>query len=175
MTEKLNGSEGYSPTEPAKIPPPVPPLAAAIYGSILQLRYKKLDQNLPHLKRGSERAAGIDLFNAGPTIEIPPLKSMILSNGIAIEIPDDHFGLVTVRSGLGMRGLASHIGVIDSDFRGELRTKLFNFGHEGVVIKQYERIANLVIIPYYHCYPLLMSELSDTIRGENGYGSTGTH
>jgi len=139
------------------------------------LPYLKLDPNLPDLKRGSLHAAGIDLYNAGPDLWIVAHSSQVIPAGIKVAIPEGYYGHVAVRSGLGFnKGLASHIGVVDADFRGKVRIKLFNHSNVDVEIKQYDRVAQLVILPYLHCHPVEVEELPETERGEGGYGSTGS-
>lgn len=137
------------------------------------MKYTKTDPELPDLEYHSEGAAGIDLYAASP-ITIPMLSSEIIPCGVSIEIPSGHFGLVTIRSGLGFKhSLATHIGIIDSDYRGECLVKIYNHGTEPVKIKRYQRIANLVIVPCTQVKPVLVAELSSTDRGEKGFGSTG--
>lgn len=139
----------------------------------MKLRYKKLDPNLPDLRRGSASAAGIDLY----TIEDALIRfwdSVVVSAGIQVEIPEGYFGQVSIRSGLGFKqNLATHHGVIDADFRGEVKLKIFNLGMKDVEIKKYDRVAQLVLLPYLDATPECVLELANTERGEGGYGSTG--
>lgn len=137
------------------------------------LCYTKIDPLVPDLARGSDHAAGIDLY-CTRNVWLEPNDAEIVRCGIAVAIPEGHFGLVTARSGLGFKqGIASHIGIVDADFRGELQVKLYNHSHEEVSIPKYTRFAQLTIVPYAHLIPLQVDELSDTLRGERGYGSTG--
>lgn len=137
------------------------------------MNYTKMDPNLPDLEYHSEGAAGLDLCAAAP-INILGLTSEIIPTGINCEIPEGHFGLVTIRSGLGFNhSLATHIGIIDSDYRGELKVKIYNHSTHPVQIKRYQRIANFVIVPCTQVQPVLVAELEQTNRGAAGFGSTG--
>lgn len=172
---KIGGRRVKPPIEAEAVlrPSVLHPALAIARQEVPVLRYIKLNKDLPDLVRGSAHSAGIDLYNAGPRKEIRPLFSESFDNGVAIEIPEGYFGLVTIRSGLGMKGLASHVGIIDSDYRGPLKTKIFNHGPDSQDIDHFARIAQLIIVPYYHLDLLTVEELSDTLRGTNGFGSTG--
>lgn len=136
------------------------------------LKYTKLDPSFPDLKRGSEFSAGIDLYTCSDIL-LEPYDSTIVSCGITVEIPLGHFGQVSTRSGHGFKlGLASHHGVIDADYRGEVKLKLYSHD-QPVSISKFDRVCQLIIIPFYHCKPELVEELSETERGIHGYGSTG--
>lgn len=161
----------------------------------MNINYVKMNPAIPDLKRGSAHSAGIDLISTNDDFTIYPGCEAIVSAGCQIEIPEGYWGHISIRSGLGFnQGLATHIGVVDADFRGELKIKLFHFMNmdevsdivddriqlltnawhdNGVLIKKFDRIANLVIVPYLNCNPVEVQRLSDTVRGENGYGSTG--
>jgi len=142
------------------------------------LKVRKVRQNAIIPKRATNGSAGIDLYacieesvtvNSGDLIKIP--------TGIAVELPNENMaGFVFARSGLGVNhGIApaNAVGVIDSDYRGEICVGLTNHGKESYVIEPQTRIAQLVIMPVY-CLPVLeAAELSDTSRGVNGFGSTG--
>jgi len=139
------------------------------------MKYVKIDPDVPDLIRGTEDSAGIDLYNAGYSTSIAAGTSAIINTGIKVEIPKGYFGLATIRSSLGFKyGLGCHVGIIDSDFRGAMRVKITNpMGNENVNLMRHDRVAQLVLIPYLHIDPELVDELSDTVRGEGGYGSTG--
>lgn len=137
------------------------------------MRYIKIDPDVPDLKRGTPNSAGVDLYNCDNAFTIHPGKNAIFNTGIKVEIPEGYFGLCTIRSGLGFKyGVSSHIGIIDSDYRGAMRVKIFNAG-EAITIDKYERICQLVIVPYDMSEPELVDSLEESERGENGYGSTG--
>lgn len=140
------------------------------------VKVKKLNDNAVLPKYGTEFSAGADLVNAGGDVVIEPGKTVIIHTGIALEIPVGLVGLVYARSGMATkRGLApaNKVGVIDSDYRGEIMVALFNHGTEKQVIENGERVAQIVIAPYVTA-TFVEGELDDTIRGEGGFGSTGT-
>lgn len=126
------------------------------------------------LSRGSAEAAGLDLC-ASRTIIIPKNSAESIPTGISVAIPQDCFGLVTLRSKLGFRfGLSCHVGIIDSDYRGEIMVHVFN--HNPIVekvIREGERFAQLTIVPYRKVEPILVTSLNTTERGFGGFGSTG--
>ena len=101
----------------------------------------------------------------------------MINTGLAFAIPEGLVGLVVARSSLGTkRGLApaNKVGVIDSDYRGEVRVVLHNHSSEPQTIENGERIAQMLFVPYYFAEFALVEELSTTARGEGGFGSTGT-
>lgn len=129
------------------------------------------------LRRGSAHAAGIDLAAAAsPTGNwcIPHDSGAIVSTGVAVAIPDGYYGRVVMRSGHGFKhDLFCHVGTIDSDYRGELKVKVFNFTGEDHYIGPGERFAQLIIQPYLACEPVAAEDLAATARGADGFGSTG--
>ena len=144
----------------------------------IQLKVKKL---LPEAKLpayGSEFAAGADLYALSENpIRIAPQETAIVHTGLAVEIPEGYVGLVFARSGLATKkGLApaNKVGVIDSDYRGELRVALYNHTKYVQTVEPFERVAQFVIMPYVAAQFEEAEELSDTVRGEAGFGSTGT-
>ena len=144
----------------------------------IQLKVKKL---LPEAKLpayGSEFAAGADLYALSENpIRIAPQETAIVHTGLAVEIPEGYVGLVFARSGLATKkGLApaNKVGVIDSDYRGELRVALYNHTKYVQTVEPFERVAQFVIMPYVAAQFEETEELSDTVRGEGGFGSTGT-
>ena len=128
--------------------------------------------------RGSEYAAGYDLYAAIPeTTIIPAHKTEKIPTDIAMEIPKGFAGLIMARSGLATKeGLrpANCVGLIDSDYRGNVIVALHNDTNTNKTIDPDERIAQLVIIPFESVEFEVVDELSDTIRAEGGFGSTGT-
>lgn len=126
--------------------------------------------------RGTEHSAGIDICNNGSKNEVVYRKDIItIETKTHIEIPKGYVGLVYVRSGLGFRGLdlINSCGVIDSDYRGEIGLRFINNGSYPIHITVGERVAQIVIVPYLQGDIKLVDRLSDTERGENGFGSTG--
>ena len=127
---------------------------------------------------GSRHAAGADLYALAETeIPIPAGKTVFVSTGIAMEIPEGFVGLVFARSSMGAKrnlAPANKVGVIDSDYRGEIKVVLHNHGDTDQVVMSGERIAQLAIVPYLTAEFEECTSLSDTERGEGGFGSTGT-
>ncbi len=127
---------------------------------------------------GSEYAAGADLFACcdSPVI-IPAGETAFIHTGIALELPLGTVGLVYARSGLACKrdlAPANKVGVIDCDYRGEVMVALHNHGKEARTVEHGERVAQLVIAPYYVGEFEEAETLSATVRGEGGFGSTGT-
>lgn len=141
------------------------------------VKIKKLRDNAIIPTYGSEFAAGADLYAAiDEAVTIEPGETKFIPTGLAFEIPAGYAGFVYARSGLASkRGLApaNKVGVIDSDYRGEVMTALHNHGKEAQTIEAGERIAQMVIAPYITANFILADELEDTVRGEGGFGSTG--
>ena len=127
--------------------------------------------------RGSASAAGYDLHaDIAKKTEIAPGETKMIPTGLAMEIPEGYFGAVFARSGLAMKeGLrpGNCVGVVDSDYRGEFFIGLHNDSQMTRVIEPGERIAQLVIMPYLAVEFSEVEELTDTARGEGGFGSTG--
>ena len=125
---------------------------------------------------GSEYAAGADLYSCSDKTEIAAGETVLMHTGVAIELPVGYVGLVYARSGLASkRGLApaNKVGVIDCDYRGEIMVALHNHGNVTQTVEKGERIAQLVIAPYFTADFNEVEELSETVRGEGGFGSTG--
>lgn len=141
------------------------------------VKIKKLEENATIPTYGSEFAAGADLYACmGQAVTINPHETVLIHTGIAMEIPVGYAGLVYARSGIASkRGLApaNKVGVIDSDYRGEIMVALHNHSEEAQTIESGERIAQLVIAPYITADFIVSDELDDTQRGAGGFGSTG--
>ncbi len=141
------------------------------------VRIKKLRENAIVPTYGSEFAAGADLYAAiEEAVTIEPGETKLIPTGLAFEIPVGFAGLIYARSGLASkRGLApaNKVGVIDSDYRGEVMTALHNHGKESQTVEPGERIAQMVIAPYITASFILSESLDDTERGDGGFGSTG--
>lgn len=139
---------------------------------------KKLRAGAQLPRYGSACAAGADLYAClDAPVTVQPGQTVLIPTGLALELPVGFVGLVYARSGLATkRGLApaNKVGVIDSDYRGELFVSLFNHGAAPQLIENGERIAQLVITPYLTADFLESDTLSDTARGSGGFGSTGT-
>ncbi len=141
------------------------------------IRFKRLDERAKMPTYGSEYSAGADLYAVlDAPLEIPPFKTVFVHTGIAVEIPVGMVGLVFARSGLACkRGLApaNKVGVIDADYRGEIMVALCNHSDEVQTVEVGERVAQLVITPFVSAVYEECEELSDTLRGGGGFGSTG--
>ena len=126
---------------------------------------------------GSAEAAGADLYAClEEPVTVAPGETVWIPTGIALEVPRGCAGLVYARSSLGVkRGLApaNKVGVIDSDYRGEIRVVLLNHGKEPQTLEHGERVAQFVITPVLTPVYEEVPELSDTQRGIGGFGSTG--
>ena len=145
---------------------------------MIKVNFKKLNPNAKVPTYGSEFSAGADLYacNDGETIVIKAGETKIIHTGIAMEIPEGYAGLIYARSGIAnKRGLApsNKVGVVDADYRGEIMVSLHN--HSGVdqEVADFERVAQMVITPFLKVEYIETEELTDTVRGEGGFGSTG--
>lgn len=126
---------------------------------------------------GSAEAAGADLYAClDEPVTIAPGETVFIPTGLAMEVPKGYAGLVYARSSLGAkRGLApaNKVGVIDSDYRGEVRVVLHNHGAETQTVTGGDRIAQLLITPVLQPEFVEVAQLDDTQRGRGGFGSTG--
>ena len=143
----------------------------------LSINFRRLQSNAIQPSQGSQWAAGYDLYSCGSHI-IEPHTTLKIGTGIAVEIPEGYFGAIFARSGLATkRGLrpANCVGVVDADYRGELIVALHNDTEYPQEVSEGERIAQLVIIPHLSVRFVEVDDLSSTVRGEGGFGSTGTN
>ena len=152
----------------------------------MQVNVKKLTETAIIPTQGSKGAAGYDLYadalikdkgrHRPHAINLGPHLEETIGTGIAMEIPEGYVGLVFARSGLGIKkGVVPRncVGVIDSDYRGEIMVCLVNNSADWVKIDIDDRIAQIVIVPYATLKLNVVDELTDTVRGEGGFGSTG--
>ena len=143
------------------------------------VRIKKLREGAHAPTYGSAFAAGCDLYaciEAGE-VTINPGQTVVIPTGWAFEIPEGFAGMIHARSGLATKsGLApaNKVGVVDSDYRGEVCVALHNHSGESRTIESGERIAQLVLVPYLTAVYEQADSLTDTVRGDGGFGSTGT-
>ena len=144
----------------------------------VKVNIKKLNDRAVIPSYGSEYAAGADLYACvDGEVEIKPHTTLVVPTGIAIELPLGYAGLIYARSGLATKkGLApaNKVGVIDSDYRGEVKVALHNHSNTPQAVSSGERIAQLVITPYLTAKFVERNELSQTVRGAGGFGSTGS-
>ena len=130
--------------------------------------------------RADDGSAGVDLINNVETVVIEPNGgTAVLGTGVHVEIPVGYWGLLAARSSLGFKSttlLTNSIGVIDSTYRGEIKARLINLGTEPVTIERGERFCQLIITNCYlgnwHSVDKL-DDLSETVRGQGGFGSSG--
>ena len=139
---------------------------------------KLLDENAVLPTYGSIDAAGADLYaNISNDETIKPHETKLIKTGVAMAIPKGLVGLVFARSGLASkRGLApaNKVGVIDADYRGEIMVALHNHSNQDQTIEPKERIAQIAFVPYIKGNFEVVDNLEETVRGEGGFGSTGT-
>lgn len=142
-----------------------------------KINVKLLNPNAHMPTYGSSEAAGADLYAClDAPVTIQPGEVYWVSTGIALEVPKGCAGLVFARSSMGAkRGLApaNKVGVIDSDYRGEVRVVLLNHSNQPQTLEPGERVAQLVIVPVLTPVFNQVEELNDTARGAGGFGSTG--
>ena len=143
-----------------------------------KINVKKLDQNAILPTYGSAYAAGADFYALSDTdIVFAPHETKLIRTGLAMEIPEGYAGLIYARSGLASKrslAPANKVGVVDSDYRGEVMVALHNHSDKEQTIAPKERIAQLVVAPFLKAEFTEADELSDTVRGVGGFGSTGT-
>lgn len=158
----------------------------------MKVKFKKLNENAVLPTYATEGSAAMDLYViTDSAVEIKPGESKVFDTGLAVEIPEGYVGLIVGRSGLGFKNrisLANRVGVIDSDYRGEIKVKLSNENFartsatnnsivseldKAFTVSNHDRVAQMLIMPVIQAEIELTDELSDTERGANGFGSTG--
>ena len=143
----------------------------------MKIRIKKINENAKMPTYGSEYAAGADLYALlDEAIEIKPHETFLVHTGISVEIPEGYCGLIFARSSMGAkRGLApaNKVGVIDAVYRGEIMVALHNHSEASATVEPLERIAQLAIVPFLKAEFVEADELSDTVSGVGGFGSSG--
>lgn len=142
-----------------------------------KINVKRLREGAQMPTYGTEYAAGADLYAClDDAVTIEPGETVAIPTGIAMELPIGTAGLVFARSGLSTkRGLApaNKVGVIDSDYRGEIKVMLYNHGKEPRQIAPGERVAQILVVPVFTPGFQEVEALPDTVRGVGGFGSTG--
>lgn len=141
------------------------------------IKIKKLNPNAKVPAYGTLCAAGADLYAVlDEPVTIAPHESKFIATGLAFEIPVGLVGLVYARSGLSCKqdlAPANKVGVVDADYRGEVMVILHNHGTQNRTIQNGDRIAQIVFMPYVQADFAVVDELSDTDRGNGGFGHTG--
>ena len=143
----------------------------------MQFKVKRLDERAVLPTYATPHSAGADLYNMkGCEVQIKPHETVLIKTGLAVEIPEGYVGLIFARSGLATkRGLApaNKVGVIDSDYRGEIMVSLHNHSSAEQKVEGGERVAQISIVPFLKADFCEADTLSATVRGEGGFGSTG--
>lgn len=146
----------------------------------MNIKIRKLNQNAVIPTHGSEYSAGYDLYacmDTNESLTIKPHQTVKIYTGVAVAIPEGYFGGIYARSGVASkRGLrpANCVGVIDSDYRGEIIVALHNDSEVEQLVVGGERIAQLVVMPFLPIDFVVVDELDETDRGDGGFGSTGS-
>lgn len=142
------------------------------------VNYKKLTKTAKEPTKGSEYSAGFDLYaDIEEDIVIRPHETIKVGTGLAFELPENTFGAIFARSGIATKqGLrpSNCVGVCDADYRGEYIVALHNDTSIPQIIKPQERIAQMVLLPYISMEFNEVEMLSETVRGNGGFGSSGT-
>lgn len=143
----------------------------------MKVNFKVLCEGATAPAYATEYAAGADLYNLqNADTVLAPGETKLIHTGIALEIPEGYVGLIFARSGLATkRGLApaNKVGVIDSDYRGEIMVSLHNHSATEQKVEGGERVAQISIVPFLKAEFFEAEALSETVRGEGGFGSTG--
>lgn len=142
---------------------------------MIQITFTKLDSELPSPARAHIGDAAVDLHCRDGVILYPGDRASV-ATGIAVAIPEGYAGFVLPRSGHAMRsgvGVVNGPGLIDSGYRGEVSVLLINHGKDPVTFRRGDRVAQLAIVPVPEVEFVEVDELSETGRGEGGFGSTG--
>jgi deoxyuridine 5'-triphosphate nucleotidohydrolase len=144
------------------------------------MQYIKFHEDVPDLGYAKLGDAGLDLTAQefaclAPFGDKDGNYKKLISTGIAVKIPEGHFGMLVPRSSMGKRGiaLANTVGIIDSGYTGEIKLFIQNMTPDAQFIEFNERIAQLIVVPYAHIALSLVQELPTTERGEDGFGSSG--
>lgn len=145
---------------------------------IEKVKIKKLKDTAKIPVYGTENAAGADLYACiEEEMTFLPGETKLVPTGLSFELPMGYAGLIYARSGLATKrdlAPANKVGVVDSDYRGEVMVSLHNHGNVEQKIEPYERIAQFIITPYLKAEFIETNELEDSERGSNAFGSTGT-
>lgn len=145
----------------------------------LTVKLKKIEPNAILPTYGTASSAGADLYALPDRdVTVAPGETVLIRTGVALAVPEGYAGLIYARSGLATkRGLApaNKVGVIDSDYRGEILVALHNHSDVPQTVAAGERVAQLIVTPYLKANFTLCEELDETGRGAGGFGSTGTN
>lgn len=143
----------------------------------MEIKIKRLNKRAKIPTFGTKFSAGADLYCAEEhEISVCSGQKCSIGTGISMEIPEGYVGLIFARSGLACKNglrLCNSVGVIDADYRGEIKVVLYNDSEYVREIKPGERVAQMIIMPYPKVIFTEVEELSDTVRGVSGFGGTG--
>lgn len=143
----------------------------------MELKVKKMRDNAILPTRGSEEAAGVDLYACiDKPITINPGECVNFPSGIGCEFPEGYYGQIVVRSSIGFKrhlGLVNQVGIIDNDYKNEILIGLYNFGDSPQIIEPNERVVQMILLPYIKAEIKMTEMLSESERGLGGIGSTG--
>lgn len=143
----------------------------------MEIKIKRLNERAKIPTFGTEFSAGADLYCAEEhETSVCSGQKCSIGTGISMEIPEGYVGLVFARSGLACKNglrLCNSVGVIDADYRGEIKVVLHNDSEYVREIKPGERVAQMIVMPYPKVSFIEVEELSGTVRGESGFGGTG--
>jgi len=135
--------------------------------------FNRLDDRATLPTRGTAESAGLDLYSIEDVL-IEPKQRMLARTGLAVAIPEGHYGRIAPRSGLALRtGLDVLSGVIDADYRGEIGCLLYNTGDEPIELPAQSKICQLIIERIITPEAVWADEIDETDRGSGGFGSTG--
>lgn len=141
----------------------------------MELQIKKIREDAVLPRYATEGAAGMDLC-AAAEVDLPPMGHALVPTGIALAVPTGYGAFLFARSGLAIKhgvNLRNGVGVVDSDYRGEVMVGLMNLSDKPYHVCKGERICQLVLIATPQAEVRVVEELSETQRGEGGFGSTG--
>lgn len=138
------------------------------------MNVKKLHPNALLPRRAHPTDSGADLFAVQRTV-LPPHAVTYVHTGIAVELPEGTSGIIWGKSSVESKGIKAMAGLVDAPYRGELIVCMYNLNETEFVFEQGQKVAQLVVLPtLYPCFEEV-EQLSDTARGEGGFGSTGKH
>lgn len=139
----------------------------------MELLFKKLDESAILPTRGKPGDAGLDLYSI-EHVNLLPGEMLPVRTGLAVQLPEGHYGAVKGRSGLAFKdAITAFDGTVDENYRGEIRALLINISDRVYDIYPGDRIAQLIVVPYKTLKPAFTDELSNTERGMDGFGSSG--
>lgn len=143
----------------------------------MKIPVRRLDPHLPLPEHAHPGDGGVDL-RAAEEVKLMPGGRALVATGVAVAIPEGHAGLVVPRSGLAVDHGVTVVngpGLVDSGYRGELKVALINLGGSPYLIERGARIAQLVVVGVAALEMVAVDELPDSVRGDGGFGSTGSH